>query len=198
MGGIWRWSLWRTDNPNNVIIISHHNSIIIYCYILKTLHIMICSYFYNNYYSILHVNQKWRETLKNNIQTKQLLSTELIFVPVLVIWLCLDPFLVGMICWHQVGWVTGSFSVLQRDREAPFPRKNDPTQGWVWETLIKQTTAQWYSFGKENKNWWLQNPRPDFPSALCLFLATSKMTEARCRLRPSVLSFYWLPGICLL
>lgn len=54
-------------------------------------------------------------------------------------------------------------SVSQRDREAPFPQKNYPTQGWVWETLIKQTTAQWYSFGKENKNWWPQNPCPDFP-----------------------------------
>lgn len=153
--------------------------------------------YYYYYYSILHVNKKWREILKKTIQAKQLLFTELIFVPVLVIWLCLDPFLVGMVCWHQVSWVTGNFSVSQRDREAPFPQKNYPTQGWVWETLIKQTVAQWYSFGKENKNRWPKSSRPDFSSALCLFLATSNVKEAWCRLHPSVLSFYWLPGICL-
>lgn len=35
---------------------------------------------------------------KKPIQAKQFLSTELIFVPVMVIWLCLDPFLMGMVC----------------------------------------------------------------------------------------------------
>jgi hypothetical protein len=42
-----------------------------------------------------------------------------------------------------------------------------------------------------------ENSLPDFPSVLCLLLATGNMREAWCRPLPSVLSSSWLPSICL-
>lgn len=42
-----------------------------------------------------------------------------------------------------------------------------------------------------------ENSLPDFPSVLCLLLATGNTREAWCRPLPSVLSSSWLPSICL-